>query len=466
MVTPIKAGESLHLKLFEGRLARGKTVGDLTAEMKRGLVAASPAEESFSISSRRSWLERLPGWTRRLAAIGVLPEDAEDERLRKASLILTASMVTAMAVVWVGTYAALGLFASAAIPFGYQIVSILSLFALARTRRFGFFRTSQLGLMLALPVILQLSLGGFHASSGVMLWSLVAPLGALVFSPRPLPWFWSYVALTIALGVSERFLTPAAIPPPLNVTFFVLNITGVSTVVYFLLRYFMRGLASERHKSETLLLNVLPSTIARRLKAGERPLADRFEEVAVLFADLVGFTPLSERLSPEDVVNLLDGLFSEFDSIADRLGLEKIKTIGDAYVVVGGLPEPRPDAAEAVAEMALEMQELVGRRSTPMGQPLQLRVGIDVGPVVAGVIGQRKFSYDLWGDTVNMASRMESHGVPGRIQVTPHAYERLRYGYRFQPREALQVKGKGPVVPYLMDGRIENGGGGGGLAFK
>jgi class 3 adenylate cyclase len=240
----------------------------------------------------------------------------------------------------------------------------------------------------------------------------------------------------------------------------------VSTVVYFLLRYFMRGLALERHKSEMLLLNVLPSTIARRLKAGERPLADRFEEVAVLFADLVGFTPLSERLSPEDVVNLLDGLFSEFDAIADRLGLEKIKTIGDAYVVVGGLPEPRPDAAEAVAEMALEMLELVSRRSTPTGQPLQLRVGIDVGPVVAGVIGQRKFSYDLWGDTVNMASRMESHGVPGQIQVTPHAHERLRYRFSFQPREAMEVKGKGLVVPYLMDGRLSEEGGGGGPALE
>ncbi|MGH8927597.1 MAG: adenylate/guanylate cyclase domain-containing protein, partial [Acidimicrobiia bacterium] len=407
------------------------------------MATAGQALEAPPISSRRTWLERLPGWTKRLATIGVLPEDAEEERLRKASLVLTASMITAMAVVWVVTYTALGLYGSAAIPFGYQIVSIASLVVLARTRRFGFFRTSQLGLMLALPVVLQWSLGGFLASSGVMLWSLISPLGALVFSPRPLPWFSGYMALTVASGVVEPFLTPAGIPGSVNVAFFVLNIGGVSAVVYFLLRYFMRGLAMERHKSEILLLNVLPATIARRLKAGERPLADRFEEVAVLFADLVGFTPMSEQLSPEDVVELLDGLFSEFDAMADRRGLEKIKTVGDAYMVVGGLPEPRSDAVEAVAEMALEMQDLVAGWQSPTGERLRLRIGIDIGPVVAGVIGRRKFSYDLWGDTVNSASRMESHGIPGQIQVTPRAYERLRHWYRFKPREPVDIKGKG-----------------------
>lgn len=417
------------------------------------MAAAGRAMKAMPISSRRTWLERLPGWTKRLATIALLPEDEEQERLRKASLVLTASLIVALAVVWVVTYAALGLYVSAAIPFVYQVVSIASLVVLARTRRFGFFRTSQLGLMLVLPVLLQLSLGGFLVSSGVVLWSLVSPLGALIFSPRPLPWFSGYLALTVASGVVEPFLTHAAIPESVNVAFFVLNIGGVSSVVYFLLRYFMRGLALERQKSEMLLLNVLPATIARRLKAGERPLADRFEEAAVLFADLVGFTPMSEQLTPEDVVNMLDGLFSEFDVIADRRGLEKIKTVGDAYMVVGGLPETRPDAAEAVAEMALEMQEFVAGWLSPTGESLRLRIGIDIGPVVAGVIGKRKFSYDLWGDTVNTASRMESHGIPGQIQVTPRAYERLKHRYRFQPREPVYVKGKGKIVPFLLDGR-------------
>jgi adenylate cyclase len=416
---------------------------------------------AIAIKSRRTWLERLPSWAKGLVTVGVLPDDPEEERLRKVSLVLTASMVTGLAIVWVVTYLMLGLYVPAAIPFGYQIVSVASIVLLARTGRFEFFRTSQLILMLVLPVLLQWSLGGFLASSGVMLWALVSPLGALVFSPRPLPWFWGYLSLTVTSGLVEPFLTPALIPQWLNVAFFVLNVGGVSAVVYFLLRYFMRGLAIERQKSETLLLNVLPASIARRLKGGERPLADRFEEVAVLFADMVGFTPMSEHLTPEEVVELLDGLFSEFDAIAERRQLEKIKTVGDAYMVVGGLPEPRIDAAEAVAEMALEMQDMVAGYRTSLGETLRLRIGIDVGPVVAGVIGRRKFTYDLWGDTVNTASRMESHGIPGHIQVTPNAYERLRHRYRFQPREPVEVKGKGRIVPYLLLGRgedVPNGG--------
>jgi class 3 adenylate cyclase len=364
-------------------------------------------------------------------------------------------MVTALAVVWVVTYFVLGRYVSAAIPFAYQIISIASLVVLARTGRFASFRSSQLSLMVLLPVLLQWSLGGFVASSGVILWALVSPLGALVLSPRPLPWFSSYLALTVVSGVVEPFLAPAPIPASVTVVFFVLNIGGVSAVVYFLLRYFMRGLALEREKSERLLLNVLPASIARRLKAGERPLADRFEEAAVLFADLVGFTPLSEKLTPEELVGMLDGLFSEFDAMAEQRQLEKIKTVGDAYMVVGGLPEPRPDAAEAVAEMALEMQELVAGYHTPSGQLLRLRIGIDIGPVVAGVIGKKKFTYDLWGDTVNSASRMESHGLPGKIQVTPRAYDRLKHRYRFQSRDPVEVKGKGRTVPFLLIGRSE-----------
>jgi class 3 adenylate cyclase len=214
-----------------------------------------------------------------------------------------------------------------------------------------------------------------------------------------------------------------------------------------------RALQLEQERSERLLLNVLPAPIAERLKAGEAVIADAFPEVTVLFADIVDFTRRSRRIGPARVVAALNELFSAFDRLAQRHGLEKIKTIGDAYMVAGGLPQPRPDHAEAIAEMALAIREEVARRTDPSGQPLAVRIGIDTGPVEAGVIGTSKFSYDLWGDTVNTASRMESHGIAGCIQVTERTYQRLRDGYRFQRRGPIQVRGMGEMVTYFLVGR-------------
>jgi class 3 adenylate cyclase len=214
-----------------------------------------------------------------------------------------------------------------------------------------------------------------------------------------------------------------------------------------------RLLLAEQERSEQLLLNVLPAPIAERLKAGEAVIADAFPQVTVLFADIVDFTRRSRRTSPAQVVATLNELFSTFDELAQRHGLEKIKTIGDAYMVAGGLPNPRPDHAQAIAEMALAMQAEVTRHTDPSGQPLQLRIGIDTGPVEAGVIGTAKFSYDLWGDTVNTASRMESHGIPGCIQVTERTYQRLRDGYWFQRRGPIQVRGMGELVTWFLVAR-------------
>jgi adenylate cyclase len=214
-----------------------------------------------------------------------------------------------------------------------------------------------------------------------------------------------------------------------------------------------RALDLERQKSERLLLNVLPASIATRLKETEGVIADAFPEVTVLFADIVDFTRRSQRIGPQQVVQALNELFSIFDRLAQQQGLEKIKTIGDAYMVAGGLPNPRPDHAQAVAEMALAVRDEVASRVDPSGQPLAVRIGMDTGPVVAGVIGTSKFSYDLWGDTVNMASRMESHGVPGHIQVTARTYQRLRDSCRFERRGPISVKGKGEIVTYFLVGR-------------
>ncbi len=207
-------------------------------------------------------------------------------------------------------------------------------------------------------------------------------------------------------------------------------------------------LREEQEKAESLLLNILPAPVAARLKSGDQVIAESFSDVTILFADLVNFTEISSQIAPEDLVRLLNEIFSEFDRLAERHGLEKIKTIGDAYMVVGGLPIPRPDHAEAVAEMALEMQAKISQIGNC--QRLSIRIGINTGPVVAGVIGIKKFIYDLWGDTVNVASRMESHGLPDTIHVTEQTYQALSHKYVFQSRGLVSVKGKGEMPTYLL----------------
>lgn len=211
-------------------------------------------------------------------------------------------------------------------------------------------------------------------------------------------------------------------------------------------------LQEEQEKSERLLLNILPEPIADRLKEGRHNIADGFAEATVLFADIVNFTQLSEQLSPIELVSLLNQIFSNFDQLTEKYKLEKIKTIGDAYMVVGGLPDPRTDHAEAIAVMALAMRQTLVAISQRTGYPLNIRIGINTGPVVAGVIGKKKFIYDLWGDTVNTASRMESHGLIGGIQVTQATYDRLKNRFTFQSRGIISVKGKGEMPTYLLTG--------------
>ena len=211
-------------------------------------------------------------------------------------------------------------------------------------------------------------------------------------------------------------------------------------------------LNTERDRAERLLLNVLPEAVANRLKLGQATIADSFAEVTVLFADIVDFTSLSARISAEQLVQMLNQVFSAFDQLAEKHGLEKIKTIGDAYMIVSGLNDPKPNHVEAVAEMALDMQTELRKMSEATGIDLKVRIGMDTGPVVAGVIGTKKFIYDLWGDTVNTASRMESQGLAGRIQVTQRLYERLLGKYQFEERGMIQVKGKGEMTAYLLNG--------------
>jgi len=210
----------------------------------------------------------------------------------------------------------------------------------------------------------------------------------------------------------------------------------------------------QKLQTERLLHNILPARIAERLKKAQSAIAESFDNVTVMFADLVGFTEISVRRSPTELVELLNLIFSKFDQLSELHGLEKIKTIGDAYMVVGGLPVPRSDHAEAIAEMALDMQRGLSEFNAETGEALQIRIGINSGPVVAGVIGTKKFIYDLWGDTVNTASRMESHGIPGTIQLTASTYELLRDKYQFTVRGPINIKGKGQMTTYLLGGKL------------
>ena len=217
-----------------------------------------------------------------------------------------------------------------------------------------------------------------------------------------------------------------------------------------------RLLRAEQAKSEHLLLNILPAAVADRLKESEESIADAFPEVTVLFADIVGFTTMASHVAPEELIVILNSIFSEFDELATKHGLEKIKTIGDAYMVAGGVPNAQADHCRAVAEMGLDMLDAVATNEVCVDKGMRVRIGINCGPVVAGVIGHRKFIYDLWGDTVNIASRMESHGIPNEIQITEAVYRRLKDHYVCEPRGEVEIKGKQKMKTWLLRGRIEN----------
>jgi class 3 adenylate cyclase len=218
-----------------------------------------------------------------------------------------------------------------------------------------------------------------------------------------------------------------------------------------------RELEKAHRENELLLLNILPEPIARRLREGERVIADRFDDVTMLFADIVGFTQMSSGLPAADLVEILNRVFSAFDGLVGRYGLEKIKTIGDAYMVVGGLPQHMDDHTARVADMALELRDEISRITSTGAAQIRFRVGINIGPVVAGVIGVTKFIYDVWGDTVNTASRMESHGLPDRIHVTRAVHDRLVGRYVFESRGVIEVKGKGPMETFFLVGRAVAG---------
>jgi adenylate cyclase len=402
------------------------------------------------------------GWIARLVSLGAAAGDDDTTRLQKGLLVVGSVLISLASLLWGAIYIFFREVPAAAISLGYAAITLVSLSVYSLNHRHQPFLTSQLLLGLLCPSLQMVALGGFASSGAVNLWSLIIPLGTLLLydARQALLWWGVYFIILLAGGFLQPYLPGTNNLPPLLVTIlFVMNIAVISAIVYVILNYFIhqkdeayRLLRIEEEKAQRLLLNVLPRDIAAILKNGHRTIAEQFAGASILFADLVGFTPLTASLAPVEMVNLLNQIFSHFDSLVDKYDLEKIRTIGDNYMVAAGVPRPRPDHAAILARLALDMRDYIEKLPTQAGRRIQFRIGLNSGPVVGGVIGRQKFHYDVWGDAVNIASRMESHGLPNQIQLTAATHALIKDQYECQPRVPIEVKGKGVVEAYLLVG--------------
>ncbi len=423
----------------------------------------------------------LGSWIANLGQRVISSEDTEQEKLNKTLAIFASGLMGFGAMLWLAIYWAMGIKFSATVPLSYLLISAASLALYLWIRNFELFRFIQVSLFLFVPFIMQWSIGSYVSSSGVMLWALLAPVGVMIFQgPREsLPWFFAYIFMTGISGFFDYYLgdgVQQGVTMQSVAVFFSLNFAAVSTIVYLLISYFVNQrdklqarideqyklLQAEQEKSERLLLNILPGPIARRLKEQQATIADGFSDVTVMFADIINFTRLSEEMPPKFMVSLLNEVFSHFDQLAEKHGLEKIKTIGDAYMVAGGLDEhhraagtgpAERDYCSAICNMATDMRDFMETLSGIRRARLQIHVGIGTGPVVAGVIGMKKFIYDLWGDTVNIASRVTEQAGPSTILVDATTYRRVRNQYDFEGPQTIEVKGKGEITVYRLLGR-------------
>jgi class 3 adenylate cyclase len=417
------------------------------------------------------------GDTTSLPGPAAAPALSPEQKLSGDMLVFTTGFMVCASMLWLVIYWSMGYRYSMAIPFGFQVLSVCTLALYLRYRRLYLFAMIQLGLILFTPFAMQWSIGNFVNSSGVSLWGLMAPVGAVTVlgTRNSMPWFFGWLFMTVLAGVFDFLLAGSPQRYDLQTVslFFVLNFACISAMIYALLWYFAseknklrdevdaghREVLLEKERSEKLLLNILPRPIAERLKRNEADIAQGHADVTVLFADIVGFTRMTEELSPAETVKILNDVFSLFDGLADRHAVEKIKTIGDGYMAAGGLESgSQIHYADAVARMALDMVAEVAAYRERSGERLQIRVGVGTGPVVAGVIGKKKFIYDVWGDTVNVAFRMASDAEPDRIQVDLVTYRRLHNRFVFGEAHEVDIKGKGRMKVFNLLGAAEAGG--------
>ena len=386
--------------------------------------------------------------------IGLAAGDSDETALRKRVAIALFAGTLPFTVAWSVIYLAAGAPLAAAIPAFYSVFTPINTLIFARTRNLAIYRFTQLLFVLILPWLVMMALGGFRPSSAVILWATLSPLGSLLLDDlrRTLFWIGGFVALLIAGAILEPHLSPAALPEPFIRWFFVLNVGMVTTIIFGLLYYFVDRRNFFQARSEMLLLNILPKEISEILKQRPRTIADQFPAASILFADVVDFTPMAASMTPMELVDLLNEVFQSFDDLVEKYDLEKIKTIGDCYMVAAGAPRPRPDHASAMVNLALDMRSIIAERRFG-GRQLSFRIGINSGPVVAGVIGRKKFIYDLWGEAVNLASRMESHGRSRCIQITRATYELVKDEFDCEALGLIDVKGTGPTEAWHVTGR-------------
>jgi adenylate cyclase len=386
--------------------------------------------------------------------IGANVGDSDETALRKRLAVVLCAGTLPFTVLWSAIYLAVGAPLAAAIPGFYSVFTPINTALYARTRNFGIYRFTQLFLILILPWLVTISLGGFKQSSVVIIWAALCPVGSLLLDELrwTLLWIVGFVALLIVTPLLQPYLAPADLPEAFVTWFFALNLGMVISITFGLLYYFVGRRNFFQHQADMLLLNILPKEISDKLKADQRTVADQFNAASILFADVVGFTPMAAKLTPLELVDLLNEVFQCFDGLVEKYDLEKIKTIGDCYMVASGVPRARSDHAIVLVDLALDMQAAVNERKFG-GHQLSFRIGINSGPVVAGVIGRKKFIYDLWGDAVNVASRMESHGRTRCIQVSRNTYELIKEAFDCASLGAIEVKGAGMMEVWQVIGR-------------
>jgi guanylate cyclase len=400
-------------------------------------------------------LQRLAEWRNRISSWGQEFDDDELLRLNKALMSGAAVLFIPAGLLWSAGYFWLGLTHAAWVPLIGTILLLVGLLYYVRTKDYETFRTYALVQTLLMPFALNWILGGFVNSGLVILWSALTPFASLVLENqrRALRWFLVFLILLVLSGwVQPSFPFQRPLPEMFLRLSFLMNLGSAFIITFVTAAYFTWQKETYRQRSESLLLNILPASVAARLKEKPGQIVDSYPSVSVLFVDIVEFTPLSAGVPPRDLVKMLNAVFSALDKITRKHGLEKIKTIGDAYMAASGVPLSRPDHARALALAALEMRDYL-HTHTFAGRTLQFRFGAASGPVVAGVIGKEKFIYDLWGDTVNLASRLETYGQAGKIHISRELYELLKDEFLCERRGWVTLKGKGRVETFWLVGK-------------